>query len=448
MTYFLECTHTCETALNTGIQRVVRNVVNHSLVDASRHVVPVRLNDGSFVALEGGIKPPQPKEPSAGLSWMNRMSFMVRLYLREVYWAFRHLVVALLPWAPLRSFLMAPRHAWGLTRMLLLPMALLRKQRDDPPAAASPLVSPGPGDVLVLLDSSWHLPIWPAVAQARERGASVICVCYDLIPLTHPHFCDRHLAEVFRSWTDRALELADGFVCISRTVAEQLRTRLSTVSARAEYQPNVQHFWLGSELDGKTENTSRPLSVEVTRLVECKHPIYMYVGTLEPRKNHDFAMDIFNKIWNDGFSAIFVIVGRVGWLCEDLLSRIKNSPHFGSRLFMFNHLNDFELDALYERVNGLVFTSVTEGFGLPIVEAIQRGVPVFASDIDVFREIGHDRGVQFLDLLDAELASRIIIEHIRTGAPRLEKPIDWLNWSESTQQFWLAVEGCANAGRR
>ena len=60
----------------------------------------------------------------------------------------------------------------------------------------------------------------------------------------------------------------------------------------------------------------------------------------------------------------------------------------GKRLFWFEDASDAELDFLYSRAKGLVLASFAEGFGLPIVEGFAAGVPVLASDIPVFREVG------------------------------------------------------------
>lgn len=445
MRYFIECSHTSESALNTGIQRVVRNIVNKSLEDSSRKVVPVRLSGEKFVGLARGIEAPLAKlhavEPTP-------LYANVVDYLRQVYLAMRQLLVAVVPLPALRRFVMAPRQTWGLTRILLLFAGSWRASSASDTSSDGEPALPCAGDVLVLLDSAWHLPIWPAVLDARQRGVSVVCVCYDLIPLTHPQFCDAHLVNVFDAWMKRAFEIADGFVCISRTVADELRLRLQSSASVRSSLPKVSHFWLGSELDGQgTSQAFRDRDPLVGQLIAAHLPMYIYVGTIEPRKNHAFALDLFEHLWAIGFDARLVIVGRVGWLCEDFVERVQVHPEGGRRLHMFNQLDDGELAALYARANGLLFTSVTEGFGLPIVEALQRGVPVFASDIPVFREIGEEQGVAFLDLADADSAAGVLARHLAAGAPRLPKPVPWPDWTQSTRDFWVALEGCLPAAR-
>jgi alpha-1,2-rhamnosyltransferase len=97
---------------------------------------------------------------------------------------------------------------------------------------------------------------------------------------------------------------------------------------------------------------------------------------------------------------------------------------------MYNELNDAELNVCYDNASAVLFSSYVEGFGLPIVEAKQRGVPVFASDIPVFREIGEDR-VYFFDLDDPSSLAALIKEEVHTE----HVASNWLSWREATQMF-------------
>lgn len=442
--YLLECTQTSQSELNTGIQRVVRNVVNCSLQNKGQPVVPVQFVNGHFFALPGPLALPQGFAKGHNLVQRRRWTPTMLAYLRNLYAALRQLAVALLPLPGFVRFVMAPRTVWGLSRLLLLPLQAWRALRNSPAPLDASALAVGHGDVLVLLDSSWNLPIWYAVRTAKERGAKIICICYDLIPITHPQFFDAPLVALFEAWMKQAMEVADGFVCISRAVAHGLRSQLDSKAPDRVGQVRISHFGLGSQLDGHTATSHKQVALtpEIEHITSQQVPVYLFVSTIEPRKNHAYALDAFERLWADGSDAVFVIVGRIGWLCHDFVARVREHSQFKRRLFMLNQATDTDLAALYKRANGLIFTSITEGFGLPIVEALQHGVPVFASDIPVFREIGEGQGITFVDLENPESAARALAAHVSTGAPRLPKPVDWPGWSESTRQFWAALEDC------
>ena len=119
-------------------------------------------------------------------------------------------------------------------------------------------------------------------------------------------------------------------------------------------------------------------------------PPYLTVGTIEPRKNHVLLLDALDQVWQQYPDTSLCIVGRIGWLCEELVSRIVRHPQYNRSLFMFNDLSDAELEYCYQHARGLIFPSHAEGFGLPVVEALQHGLHVLVSDIPIHREVGRE----------------------------------------------------------
>jgi glycosyltransferase involved in cell wall biosynthesis len=101
----------------------------------------------------------------------------------------------------------------------------------------------------------------------------------------------------------------------------------------------------------------------------------LVVGTLEPRKNlHNFVSAFNDSNAKDDYK--LVLVGRLGW------GRIPPS------VSVLSNLNDSELAEVYKRASAFFLPSIYEGFGLPLLEALAHRLPIFCSDISVFREIG------------------------------------------------------------
>jgi glycosyltransferase involved in cell wall biosynthesis len=443
MKYYVESTYTRGTELNTGIQRVVRNVVNLSIGGDQRDIVPVVLEGGCFVPRVGEIPVPSTARRSRealGIAAKRRRLKVrrgIRNYLGHVYNAIRHLLVTLLPYPPFVDFVLAPSAKFGLT-WLLKGGPLSRKR--VPESSAGQKVEAQPGDVLVLVDSSWDYDIWPAALEFKRCGGIVVCVIYDLIPLSYPQYCDKALVREFLNWINQAMRHADAFLCISRTTAESVNATVPLIAPERRIPPRISYFWLGSELDGfrSGADSVRP---DVQQITSGGRPFYLYVSTLEPRKNQAYALDAFELLWLRGIDATMVIVGRIGWQCDELVHRVRTHDEYGSRLLMFNDADDSELAWLYQHAQGLLFTSIVEGFGLPIVEALQQGLPVFASDIPVFREIAKD-GVTFVNLGDPESLADALALHVASAAPRLPGGISWLSWQESVAQFWQRLDNC------
>jgi len=112
----------------------------------------------------------------------------------------------------------------------------------------------------------------------------------------------------------------------------------------------------------------------------------LYVGTLEPRKNLPTLLAAVTHLNQWGRKIPLVLVGRYGWLAEDLRSRIEAATAAGW-LHHLGYLSPGDLRAVYRGATIVAVPSLYEGFGLPAIEAMSAGVPVVLSDIPVFREI-------------------------------------------------------------
>jgi alpha-1,2-rhamnosyltransferase len=261
-------------------------------------------------------------------------------------------------------------------------------------------------------------------------------VIYDLIPLTHPQFYDTRLVRIFNEWFDWIAKTADGYVAISATVRDQVREELHRRVGPAKADSLwFDYFHLGSELDLREETAA--VETRLTRLFDTPEPVFLMVSTIEPRKNHDYLLDAFELAWAAGSTARLCIAGRIGWKCDALLARVRNHPELNRRLFMFNDLSDTSLEHAYSHASALVFPSYVEGFGLPLVEAMQRGLPAMGSDIPVFREIGGEF-MAYFDLAEPQnLADLVARFESSKQFPAARDVADWrwIGWREASAQL-------------
>jgi glycosyltransferase involved in cell wall biosynthesis len=300
------------------------------------------------------------------------------------------------------------------------------------------------GDRFLTLSDSWNAfdDLAPVLATIREKDGEIVTCIFDLIPELHPWACHEVTPPRYRAWLRRALIESDAFLAISRTVAEELADYVR--ERDLPHRPGLKIGWFQCGADLAAAPTATPRA-KIAAAVEGATPAFLMVGTIEPRKGHRVALDAFDRLWAQGVNARLVIVGRRGWFEEAIVDAITTHPEFGRRLFWFNDADDGELSYLYDHVRALILPSYAEGFGLPIVEAAQRGRPVICSDIPVFREVGRD-GALYFRVNDPEALAQTIAEFL-SGA-RGADPGRALNvaWAEASRRIvevvaredWLA----------
>ena len=419
--------------VHAGIQRVVRNI-------AAQRISSKGYEQPLLVALKGDrIFQVRSLIPSNRISmgpvfklfsWIERAQAAVRRKLDSPDYYLLSLPRRLL----LRSFL---SFAW-------VAIGVLGFMGGDPFRHRAVKFDVQEGDTLLLLDASWHDPaFFEQVASLKQRGIRIVAVAYDLIPIRHSDYCGHALRKVFDDWLERMSVLADAFVCISKWVCtevqDELRNRIGEEKMRKKAYG---WFHLGSELDRKTGH--RVLEKDIERCFGSNAPTFLVVGTIEPRKNHVLILDAFEQHWADGGESQLCIIGRVGWMCDDVVSRMKSHPENGRRLFWFNNAGDDELEFAYQNADALIFASFVEGFGLPLVEGLQRGLPAIASDIPVFREVAGDFAEYFDPNSSSDLCAIIHDFSVTRRLPNARPVADWkwISWKESAQQLFDAVEKC------
>jgi glycosyltransferase involved in cell wall biosynthesis len=420
-------------SVNSGIQRVVRNIVTNLPEDNERHeYIPVILAGSKLYRVRRLL----PNDAESGrliklYSKLNRLSSALWTCSENSRGLFACLIR-------------------GMCRLVRLPvvflMRILRMAGYSPLTKRASPLAVEPGDHLVLLDSTWQERYFDQVEGLKAKGLKITAVIYDVIPLTRPEFFQDRLRDIYQKWFAWVAQHADGFACISRAVRDEVRTVVADQAGRERSEScSYSYFHLGSELDLR-QGDSNPQS-ELVDVFTSSAPVFLCVGTLEPRKNHAYLLDAFDILWRAGSKARLCLVGGIGWKCETLIARIRNHPQNGSSLFWFGKLGDDGLDYAYRHASSLVISSHAEGFGLPIVEALQRGLPVMASDIPVFREIGGEF-VPYFDLKDPSSLMELVLSYERTGkfSAGVRSPTDWrwMDWKDSAKQL---IDGVTSGKR-
>jgi glycosyltransferase involved in cell wall biosynthesis len=295
------------------------------------------------------------------------------------------------------------------------------------------------GDVFLGLDLALdEIPANAAQLQdMRNRGAAVYFVVYDILPLARADCFPSHAYGLFSRWLEALTKVADGAICISRSVMAELRDYLDALQPQRARPFKLGWFHLGSDIDASLPTAG--VSTEEQALLkklECSGSILM-VGTIEPRKAYPQALDAFEQLWAKGSRLVLIIVGKAGWMSEATIGRLRNHGEAGRRLFWLPNASDELLDQLYTGCSGLLMASEGEGFGLPLIEAGRRGLPILCRDLPVFREIAGDEASYFSGHAGEDLAAAIHDWRAldARGAVPGSGGSGWPGWEQSTRQL-------------
>jgi glycosyltransferase involved in cell wall biosynthesis len=243
----------------------------------------------------------------------------------------------------------------------------------------------------------------PLAARERRRHNFFHVVDHSYAQLVHvlPHertgvYC--HDLDAFRSLLEpakqprppwfRALQgitllglCSARFVFYStETVRAEIERRGLVRTSRLVHAPYgiAEEFTAEPKEDPEADNVLLPLQ---------GRPYLLHVGSSIPRKRLDVLFETFARL-RTRFPELFLVKG--GASLTDAQWEHIDRLGIRDRVVLAGRISRTALASLYQRTQAVLVTSDAEGFGLPVIEALACGAPVFASDIPVLREVGKD----------------------------------------------------------
>lgn len=406
---YIDCTATYYSGLNTGIQRVVNNVITRA-ADLSQNfgveIVPV-------VAVSGGFKkhkdmPAISRQPPFQRGIRQKLSH-AKQRISKLLWeasANSSPLVALLAQKTHTGFRALSFLLRRLLKILKSVRLFFRKNDEHFEVFTS-------DDLLLILDSFWIYDSLDVAEKSISSKPVVVSVIYDLIPITHPQYCDQEFVKSFALLFPRIVELSDGLIGISQTVQKSVANYVAQQCPDWAHRGMLDFFYLGADFKVNTQSQPGQLSPDIAALLNSNSPFFLSVGTVEPRKGYGYLLEGFEMLWGQGNVHPLVVVGKVGWLCSDVLKRAQELKRSGRPLLMLHDVDDYALDLLYRKSTAVIFPSFVEGFGLPLVEALVRGKQVLASNITVFEEVG-GASITYFEAGNASSLATRVSEFINT----------------------------------
>lgn len=257
--------------------------------------------------------------------------------------------------------------------------------------------------------------LWP---KLRRSGAGkIVAMIHDLIPIDFPQFTTPKSTAIFGTRMQALTRHADFFIYNSNNT----ELRMQRWFEKWETSVDGRVVLLGTDPLPFTDCPSPSTT-----------PYFVCLSTIEPRKNHKLLLDIwagFHDTLPENEIPHLHIVGKRGWLNEEVFDTLDNAPFMGKTVFEHGRIPDGQLGPLMKGARALLFPSFTEGFGYPLVEALQMRVPVICSDLPCFHEIAGDAPL-YIDIKNQRLwgeqildisTSNVISSQLAKNTPKFPK---------------------------
>lgn len=278
----------------------------------------------------------------------------------------------------------------------------------------------------VFLSTNSYLTGWFA-------GIPDVVIVHDLLALDPAMHPNRRSAIIERLTMGGSVRRAASFICYSQATAGALVARYPKAAGRIAVTP----------LGPAALATAPADAAELAQLPAAG--FVLAVGTLEPRKNLPRLVAAYRSLPAElRRRHPLVVVGALGWQTGETVEALRSLGEDAHRL---GHVSDAALAELYRRCAVFCFPSLGEGFGLPVLEAMQAGAAVLTSDVSSLPEVGGD-AVAYCDPrnvadIAASLQRLLGDEALRAqlGARARERAgeFSWARFTDSTLQALVAA---------
>jgi glycosyltransferase involved in cell wall biosynthesis len=296
----------------------------------------------------------------------------------------------------------------------------------------------------------WNVLAWPALPRGladadvvhatnhaavppARRGQALVVTVHDLAFERFPDAYPPRWLRLYRAGVRAACRRADAILVPSRATADDLAARPDADPSKIVVTP------LAAALPEGSDDTRPTLdSLGIGR------PFVLFAGTSEPRKNVGRLVSAFDAIASEVPHSL-VLAGAAGW-------GATGTDAAPGRVIRTGSVSAEQLDALYRSADAFCLPSLSEGFGIPILEAMQRGVPVVTSAASALAEVADDAALlvdptdeaSIADALRRVLTDRALAEDLRRRGRERAATFSWDRTAELTAAVYRSVGGGAS----
>jgi glycosyltransferase involved in cell wall biosynthesis len=259
-----------------------------------------------------------------------------------------------------------------------------------------------------------------------KRAKHVVTI-HDMIPEDYPEYFPNNPHGAKHAY----IRAADHIVCVSEFTRSRLLHYFPDCSSKISViHHGVDNFW---------RKTSENLTTNRRRTFRIA-----YIGRRDNYKNFEILIEAVGLLHERGIDVEVIVIGKSPWTSKEKwrIETLGISANFQQK-----RASDIEMRHELNRSDLFVSTSLSEGFGLPILEAMSSGLPTLLSDISVYREIASDSSLYFDPKSAADLADKImnfvqdpkLLSKMRISGSNLSSQYTWKSTFDKTLQVYEKI---------
>jgi glycosyltransferase involved in cell wall biosynthesis len=264
------------------------------------------------------------------------------------------------------------------------------------------------------------------------RGVRIVTTIHDFTYLRCPETCQMSVRLIQKLLTCLTIKKSAALVPVSEYIKNELAELFPhTITSRKIVRPvyNGVKGWNGADQPAKREN------------------FLFFPGNLEPRKNLSRLIRALEAVNKSGFELDLHLCGPSGWKNSGFHKLVESSP-VRERIKHLGYLPDNELRNQYLTCKAVIFPSVYEGFGLPVIEALRLGTPVLTSKGTVMEDVAGGNALYF-DPYEENSIAETIINFLEAGGPVIDQTsLDRYTWRRSAEDLLGVFNELGRSGNK
>lgn len=248
----------------------------------------------------------------------------------------------------------------------------------------------------IFVGTRHYLPLY------RSKKLKYVAIVHDLIPLYMPELFTKEHKLRFKIFTDICKHQADLIVAVSETTKKDVLQYMHFPEEKVQVSYEGANPKFNNERDEKgIRQTMEKYNIDSDYIL-C-------LSTVEPRKNMLRTIKAYEQcILEKNLPYKLVIVGGRGWNNGEIYDYVQHSEALKKHVIFTGYVTDDEVKHIYVNASLFIYASLCEGFGLPVLEAMQSGIPVITSNVSSMPEVAGD-ACELIDPLNIEQMKEAIV---------------------------------------